>query len=525
MKAARESILILKLYGRPIIQLLPNRGPKRHHASRSPSDGMNELLASWFPGGSGLTASDFAVFAVILAAMTAVGARAGTGTLDDYVRGGRRLPWPAAALALVAAEVSALTIIGVPATAFRGDWVFLQFFLGAAAARVLVAGFIPAFFSGGDTLYGYLGERFGPRTRTAAAGAFVASRLLLSGVRLLAAGVAAGALLGWGAPPTLILFTVVALIALSRGGAPAAVWTGAFQAAVFLGAGALSALYLLHRVDGGLPAALNVASAASKMRFFSDPAAFAAAFVTGFFGSAAAFGTDHELAQKLLVVEDARAGRQAMLASILGSLLVLLVYLLIGTLLFVFYKQNPGLALPERLDRIFPHFASTAMPRVLRGLVLSAIVMASIDAPLASLSSAYVADIRRAFAPGATPEQELAAARRAAVFFALALAALAAWFASSENALSLAFKAGGATSGPMLGVFALALTSKRRGDAAVVSALGAMIALNLALLGLAETGRLAMSWSWLVPSGAAATYALAWAFTDREPTPAGGPAA
>ena len=491
---------------------------------------MNEFAASWFPGGSGLTASDFAVFGVLLAAMAALGWRAGAGTrtADEYFRGGRRQPWIAAALALVAAEVSALTIVGVPATAFRGDWTFLQFFLGAAAARVLVAAvFLPAFFrGGGDTVYAYLGERFGPMTRTAAAGSFIASRLLISGVRLLAASVAAGTLLGWSPFPTLFLFTFVALIALARGGAPAAVWTGAFQAAVFLGVGALSVLYLLHRVDGGLPAALNVASAASKMSFLrSGPAVFSVALITGFFGSAAAFGTDQELAQKLLVVKDAREGRRAMFLSISGSLLVLLVYLLIGTLLFVFYKQNPGLALPDRLERIFPYFASTAMPRVLRGLVLSAIVMASIDAPLASLSSAYVADLRRPFASGATPEEELAAARRAAVAFALILAGLAALFASSEGALSFAFKAGGATSGPLLGVFALGLTSKRRGDRTVVSVLGAMVVLNLALLALAESGRLPVSWSWLVPLGAVATYALAWALTRPAPSPEGGRAA
>src|SRR3954465_10426690 len=112
--------------------MLPNRGPKRHHASPAIPDGeMSEFLASWFPGGSGLTASDFAVFAALLAAMTVLGRRAGAATTaaDDYFLGGRRQSWILAGLALIAAEVSALTVIGVPATAFRGDWVFLQFFL------------------------------------------------------------------------------------------------------------------------------------------------------------------------------------------------------------------------------------------------------------------------------------------------------------------------------------------------------------------------------------------------------------
>jgi SSS family transporter len=494
---------------------------------------MGELTTSWFPGGSGLTAADFAVFAALLAAMTALGWLIGerTATADEFFRGGRRLPWLAAALALVAAEVSALTVIGVPATAFRGDWTFLQFFFGAAVARVLVAFvFVPAFFRrGADTPYAYLGERFGPWTRTAAAGSFVASRLLVAAVRLLAASVAAGALLGWSPMPMLALFTLVALVGLARGGAPAAVWTGAFQTVVMLGAGGLGAVYLLHRAEGGLPAVMNLAAAAGKLRvmdwgpsplapgflarFFSDPAVFIVATLTGFFGSAAAFGTDHELAQKYLVVKDSREGRNALLVSTAGSFLILLTYLAIGTLLFIFYKQNPGLAIPDRLDRIFPHFVSTAMPRVLRGLVLSAIVMASIDAPLASLSAVLMTDLRRPFARAPGPGEELRLAQRCAAGFALILAALAALFLVSDTALSLAFKAGGVTSGPLLGVFLFGLATERRGDLPVVSAMGAMVALDLALLALSERGLLPVGWGWLVVLGTCGTCALAYAFT------------
>lgn len=492
---------------------------------------MGELTAAWFPGGSGLTASDFAVFILLLAALTALGWRIGEGikTPDEFYLGARRMPWPAAALALVAAEVSALTVIGVPATSFRGDWLFLQFFLGAAAARILVAFFfVPKVFHG-DTVYSYLGERFGPLTRTAAAGSFVASRLLIAGVRLLAASVAAGALLGWGPLPTLALFTVVAIAGLARGGAAAAVWSGAVQAAVILGVGGLSAVYLLHRADGGLPAVLNLVAAAGKARwldwgpsplapgflerFFSGSPVFVAALLTGFFGSAAAFGTDHELAQKTLVVKDARRGRDALLVSTVGSFLVLTTYLAIGTLLFVFYKQNPGLALPEQIERIFPYFASTAMPRVLRGLVLTAIVMATVDAPLASLSAVFMIDLRRPFVRAGTASDELRLAQRCAAVFALILAALAALFAVSGSALSLAFKAGGVTSGPLLGVFLLGLATKRRGDLPVVSAAGAMAALDLFLLALSQRGILPFGWGWLVVLGTCGTFALAYGFT------------
>jgi Na+/proline symporter len=485
----------------------------------------------WFPGGSPLTASDYLLVGAVLAALCAVGwktgARAASG--DDYLLAGRRLPWPAAGLALTASEISALTVLGVAAYSFRADWTSLQLFVGAAAARVLVALlFVPAFHrSSGRTIYGVLGDRFGPRTRAASAAAFLAARLLVSAVRLLVACAAAGALLGWGFPPTLILLTAVSLVVLVRGGAEPAVWTGAIETGVVLGAGLLAAVFLLRRADGGFPAALHLAAAAGKLRvtdwgfsapaagffarFMNDPSLLWTALLTGFVGSAAAFGADHELAQKLMVVPDDAAGRKALYLSIAGSAAVLLVYLSVGTLLWVYYKQNPGMALPDQLSRVLPNFALTVMPRIVRGAVLAAVLAAAVDSPLPSLSAVALDDLWRPFSRrAASAGRELRFARVSSVVFALALAGLAALFASSEAALSVAFKAGAAAAGPLLGLFLLALTSERGGDAEALAALGVSVALCAGLLWLGEGGLLPFGWSWLVPAGAAASYGVGW---------------
>ncbi|MDE2490946.1 MAG: hypothetical protein KGM24_08860 [Elusimicrobia bacterium] len=485
---------------------------------------MTALFASWFPGGSTLSPGDVLLFAAALGATVWLGraAAARVASLDDYLLAGRRVPWPQAGLALVAAEVSALTVLGVSASAFRGDWTFLQFFLGAAAARVLVALlFVPAFHRGGsETPYGWLGARFGPRTRAAGAGLFVAARVLAAAARLLAAAVAAGALLGWGLAPSLVLLTGVSLAALVEGGAEAAVWTGVLQTGVVLLGGALAAVFLLRRVDGGLPAVLRLAGAAGKLRaldwgapgtpgffarFFGEPRVFWPAVLTGFFGSAAAFGTDHELAQKLLVARGPREAQKAMYLSIAGSLAVLLLFLTVGTLLFVFYKQNPGLALAPNLENVLPYFVKTASRSVVRGAVLAAIALASIDAPLASLSAAFVADLRRgAGSAGA----ELRRARTAALAFGLLLPVLAGVFGASAGILDFALRAGLATAGPVLGVFLLGLTSEAGGDAAALGALGAALTLNAFLLVLDGRGLLPFALGWLAPLGTASAYGL-----------------
>jgi len=334
-------------------------------------------------------------------------------------------------------------------------------------------------------------------------------------------------LLGWHIMPTIILFTIVSVAYIAYGGIESVVWTNVLQALTFLGVGMLTIAFLIHRVEGGLPAAIRLASEAGKLqifnwgpnimepgflvKFFSNPNIIWIAILNGFVGSTAAFGTDHEMTQKLLTVETRRDSQKTILLSIAGSLLTLFVFVGVGTLLFVFYKQNPGLALPTKLDKIYPHFAATVMPRFLRGAVLTAIVMASIDSPLASLTAVFVNDLYKPLiASAATQIHYMKVSRVCVALFAVALAGIAYFFSFFDKMLWLAFKIGGVTYGSMLGVFLLGMLTKRKGDKAVALAMAVMAAVNVVLLLLSENGILPLGWSWLVIIGTAGTFGLGW---------------
>ena len=138
-----------------------------------------------------ITLADFSVMASLLALMVGVGfffRRRQTST-EEFFLGGRKVPGWAAALSFVATEVSAVTIISVPATAYRENWEYLQFFIGSAAARIVIATlFIPAFYKFHcTTIYQFLAARFGWGTQVAASFFFFLTRLTGSGVRLMAA--------------------------------------------------------------------------------------------------------------------------------------------------------------------------------------------------------------------------------------------------------------------------------------------------------------------------------------------------
>lgn len=481
------------------------------------------------PVGSALTWPDFAILAASLAFLVAIGvafSREQRGTADFFLAR-RRIPWWAACLSFLATEISAVTIIAVPATAYSENWQYAQFFVGSSLAKLAVAYlFIPAFYRYDcTTIYEFLLYRFGQASQVTGSVFFFITRLLGSGVRLMAAALAVAVLVGWPLWTTIALFTVVSIVYIALGGVKAVVWTNVFQACAFLVGGALTVAFLAWRIDGGLGAMLGTAAEAGRLsvinwgpapgagdfwrRVLTDPNIFWLAILNGFIGSMAAFGTDHDLMQRLLTVETRGQSQRTLAFTPIGTLVTLSLYLAIGAGLFTYYSQQPSGTLP-RPDEIFPFFIRTAMPEILRGVMLTAIVLASIDSPLGSLSASFVTDIYRPLlAPGRSDRHYLRVSRVAVVAFGLMLAALAWGFSFFDKILWLAFKIAGVTFGSLLGVFLLGLLTRLRANRANVAAMVIMGLVNLVLLVLSETGVIALAWSWLVILGTAGTMTLA----------------
>ena len=476
-----------------------------------------------------LTWPDYAVLALALAVLLAIGVRFGREQHDtgDFFLARRRVPWWAACLSFLATEISAVTIISVPATAYKENWEYVQFFVGSSLAKLAVAFlFIPAFYRHDvTTIYEFLHDRFGRASQVTGSIFFFVTRLLGSGVRLMAAALAVAILLRWPLGPTIAVFVIVSIVYIGIGGVKAVVWTNVFQALVFLVAGAATLGFLLWHIDGGLAAVAAVAGEAGRLnvvnwgpapgapdfwrRLLTDPNIVWVAVLNGFVGSMAAFGTDHDLMQRLLTVETRGESQKTLALTPLGTLVTLAIYLGLGSALYTFYAQHPALPVP-RPDEILPHFVQQVMPAALRGLMLAAIVLASIDSPLGSLAASFVTDIYRPLlVRGRSEPHYLRVSRIAVVAFGLVLGVLAYAFSAFDGILWLAFKIAGVTFGSLLGVFLLGLLTRRPvADAANVVAMTAMALVNLVLLVLSETGALRFAWSYLVILGTLGTIAL-----------------
>ena len=219
--------------------------------------------------------------------------------------------------------------------------------------------------------------------------------------------------------------------------------------------------------------------------------------------------------QRLLTVETRSQSQRTLALTPLATLLTLAIYLSLGAGLFAFYAQQGAPAI-ARNDEVLPYFVGHTMPAVLRGLMLSAIVLASIDSPLGSLSASFVTDIYRPLlARGRSETHYLRVSRACVVLFGIVLGIIAWIFLGwRQQILWLVFKIAGVPFGSLLGVFLLGLLTRRRvADVANVVSMVVMTLVNLALLYLSETGRINFPWSWLVIVGTAGTIALSLALT------------
>jgi len=455
----------------------------------------------------------------------------------DFFLARRSVPAWAACLSFVATEISAVTILSVPATAYSSASAtahnevseYALLFIGSSLAKLAVAFlFIPAFYRQQvTTIYDFLGHRLGPRSQLAASIFFLITRLAASAARLTITAVAVGYLTGLSLVRTLVVFSGVSIAYIAAGGVRAVVWTNVFQAFVFLGAGALTLGFVIGQLNGGLLAVISTAGAAARLDMLdwgpsitapgfwssvvTNPSIVWVAILNGLVGSMAAFGTDHDFMQRILTVDTQRASQRALILTPLWIFLTLLIYAGVGAALFTYYAQQPA-PVPGGADEILPHFVTTAMPELLRGLMLAAIVLSSIDSPLGSLAASFVSDIYRPRLMRARSERHYLWVSRAAVLaFGVVLGVLAWAFAFvSGEMLWMVFKITGVMSGSLLGVFLLGLLTRRPvDDTASLVAVVVMAAVNLLLLVFAETGVFHFAWSWLMIAGTAGTMLLA----------------
>lgn len=497
-------------------------------------------------------APDLLIVVLYLVGVVAVGAwfSRRQKTTKQYFTGGGNIPWWAVAASIVATETSTVTFISIPGSAYSrgGNFTFLQLAIGYILGRIIVSAlFVPMYFRGELlTVYQLLGTRFGSAVKGALAALFVCMRSVGDGIRLLltarvlrftyeaftggAAGDAAwyGSIAGLGL--IMILFTL-------WGGMEAVIWIEVGQLCIYIFGAVAAAIVLIGEVPGGLSGALDTAGAASKLTWFQWNATFdrgagytfAAGLVGGCFLTMATHGTDQYLVQRYLCVSKPSRAALALISSGFVVFLQFVLFLVIGILLYQFYRPfemegaatapNPAFPFASK-DDVFSTFITHELPAGIGGLVVAAILAAALSSSLNSIAATTVNDLIAPFRKFRDDREALAVSRKLTVAAGVIQIAIAFLFTrTGSSALDQVLAVAGLFNGPVLGVFLLGAFVKRAGRAAAATGLAAGVA---AAFYLWIDGT--VFWAWYTAGGAGATFVAGTMAALAIQAPPAGPA-
>ncbi len=426
---------------------------------------------------------------------------------EDYFLGGRRMPAWAVAVSVVATSMSAASFIGVPQQGYAGDLTYLSTNIGMVLGAVIIAVvFVPAFYRARvQTIYELLDHRLGDGSGTASSAMFLLGRVFASGSRVFIGAIPLSLVLfgECGLEPNAMMLSigVLTLVGIGYtliGGMASVIWSDVIQFVILIGA-ALGAVWIIGSQISVEPAAVVEAlrtgmdDASSKLTLFDtslDPHApfTLVAAVIGFtLMGVGSYGTDQDLAQRLLTCKDAKASARSIIGGILLGIPSVALFLALGLLLWLYY-QRPELMgggeveAPGDSRKVFLVFIMEQMPGGLRGLMMAGLFAAglsSLNSAINAMSSAFVNDFYRRLRPGRAGGHYVLVGRAGVVGFGLVLGAFACvcvlvYGKHSESGgtlLTFALTVMTFAYSGLIGVFGAALLTKRGNRASVIAAL------------------------------------------------------
>jgi SSS family transporter len=427
----------------------------------------------------GLNALDFVVIIAYLVGITLLGMYVGRRQRDakDYFVADREIPWWAVLFSIVASETSALTFISIPGLAYVTNLGFLEIATGYLIGRIVLAyTLLPRYYEGNlVTAYALLEKRFGIAARRFTSVVFMVTRGMADSVRVYATAVPIALIIGPLLPraavmpvAVLVLGTLTVIYTI-RGGMRAVVWTEIVQASVYL-LGGLSAIVIIgHLVPGGWSSIVAAAAPAGKFKIvhwtpiLTQPNTMLAGLIGGAFLSMASHGADQLIVQRLLSARSLKAAQVAVIGSGVAVIIQFALFLILGVGLWALYG---GKVFPSP-DSIFPTFIVDKMPHGLVGLLLAAVLAATMSTHSGAINSLAAAATHDIYLPltGRTPDdpRTLRIGRFFALFWGVVLTGGALLFPQNPktSVVVVALSIASFTYGGLLGGFFLAIFWRR----------------------------------------------------------------
>lgn len=452
---------------------------------------------------------------------------------DAFFIGNRRSNWLLVAFGMVGTALSGVTFISVPGTVGTNGFGYMQVVIGNFIGYMIVAGvLLPLYYQLQLTsIYDYLGRRFGVAAHKVGASFFILSRTFGATARLY---LVANVLHLLVTQPAGIPFWVTAAVILVmiwlytfKGGVKTIVFTDTLQTACMLG-GLVVCIYFVAQLLGKPVTTLVNDISHTPLTALWNTDVNAANFwlkqiIGGAFIAIAMLGLDQEMMQKNISVPRLWDSQKNMFVFSLVLLVVNLLFLLLGAFLALFAQANQVSAAG---DQLFPTIVMQYFPawvQIIFFLALISALFPSADGALTALTSSFCIDI---LGLKSNPTMTDARATRirqithiafAVLFFVIVM--IFKWI-NDRSIIDVILKLAGYTYGPLLGLFAFGMLTKRvlqRAPAIIGASIAAPLCCYLLQTALARTPTGYQIGIELLLMNGALMFCVLWLFSKRSP--------
>jgi SSS family transporter len=394
---------------------------------------------------------------------------------DSFFIGNRNSNWMLVAFGMIGTSLSGVTFVSVPGTVGPDGFAYFQVVIGYLIGYMIIAFILlPLYYKLNLTsIYNYLQHRFGQVSYKTGALFFIISRTLGATARLyLVINVLQIFILrDMGIPFGVTTFVILLMILLYtfEGGVKTIVFTDTLQTTFMLIGLLACIIYIMNHVPYEPSRIFSALSERNMTRIFNmdvnSSAYFLKSILGGVFITVGMTGLDQEMMQKNISVKNLGDSKKNMMTFSITMAVVNFLFLILGGLLYLFAETNNVKTAP---DDLFPTVALNYMPSALSIIFIIGLISAlfpSADGALTALTSSYCIDIL-----GLKRREDLDEKSRkkirmtvhftfAAIFFVMVILFK---LINNKSIIGVILKVAGFTYGPLLGLFAFGILTKRK---------------------------------------------------------------
>jgi Na+/proline symporter len=429
-------------------------------------------------------------------------------TNDTFFIGNKNSNWMLVAFGMIGTSLSGVTFVSVPGGvgdvaggAFKG-FAYMQVTLGYLIGYAVIAFvLLPLYYRLNLTsIYNYLQQRFGNIAYKTGALFFIISRTAGATARLyLVINILQFFILDKMGVPFIVTTSFILLMILLytfEGGVKTIVYTDTLQTTLMVTGLIVCVIYILHHLNISGGEALSQMSDKGYLTVFNtdvnSKGFFLKQIVGGAFITIAMTGLDQEMMQKNISVKRLGDSQKNVMTMAIVMAGVLFLFLMLGGLLYLYTLSkggayadvdidgkivkhlmladpaNPAQTMNVIGDKMFPSIAMNFLPPAISIMFIIALISAlfpSADGALTALTSSFCIDIlglknRNDLDEKAKKRKRLTVHFTFAIVFLLCI--LVFHIINNNSIVDLILELAGYTYGPLLGLFAFGILTKRQ---------------------------------------------------------------